>query len=175
MTLLLIIRIVHVLSAIVLVGAIIFNYFFLRPTLTKIPPAYAVIVSQRVGTLFTIIGLTSLGILFASGLTRLALMGAVDDLFSLSFYFARYGRWVGVMLLSWLVVLADSLIMTFLLRPTLMRKLTVNSNPTLADAEKRRSTQLASSNLLDRLQLVNVVFGILAALAGASLMLGGII
>ena len=71
----LIVREVHVLSAIILVGAIVFNYGFLRPALNKIPPAHAVVVNQRVGTIFTIIGLTCLGLLLASGITRLLLVG----------------------------------------------------------------------------------------------------
>lgn len=175
MTLMLIVRTVHVLSGIILVGAIIFNYTFLRPVLNKIPPAHSVVVAQRVGTIFTVVGLTCLGLLLATGLTQLFLVGLWAYLLDPFFYLGRYGRWMAVMLVGWTVVLTDSLIMTFILRPKLMQKLGLDPNPTLADVEKRRTIQLAGSTLLDRLQLINLILGALAALAGASLLLGGMV
>lgn len=172
---LLITREVHIISAVILVGSIVFNYFFLRPALNKIPPGHGVVVSQRVGTLFTIIGMSCLGLLLASGITRLILTGASSDLLNPYFYLGRYGRWIAVMFISWVAVLTDSIIMTFLLRPKLINKLTLDPNPTLVDVENRRTTQLAASNLIDRLQLINVIFGVLAILVGASLLMGGFI
>lgn len=175
MTLLLIVREVHVLSAIILVGAIIFNYTFLRPALNKIPPAHSVVVNQRVGAIFTIVGLTCLGLLLATGLTQLFLVGLWGYLLDPFFYLGRYGRWLAVMLVGWTAVLTDSLIMTFILRPKLTHKLVLNPDPTLADVEKRRTIQIAASALLDQLQLINLIFGVLAALAGASLIFGGLV
>ena len=131
MTLILILRVIHVISAIILVGSIVFNYIFLRPALTKIPPAHSVVISQHVGTTFTIISLTCPGLLFATGLTRLILVGVWNNLLDLFFYLNRYSRWLAVMVFSWIAVLTDSLIMTFLLRPKLMQKLPLNPNPTL--------------------------------------------
>jgi len=78
------------------------------------------------------------------------------------------------MILSWLTTVTSSSIMTFTLRPRLMRKLLVGSNPTLADVEKRRTTQMESSVWLDRLQLLNVITSVLAMIAGASIMYGGL-
>ena len=175
MTLLSIIREVHVLSVIIVVGAIIFNYSFLRPALSKIPPAYSVVVTQKVGTVFTWVGLSCLGLLLVTGLTRLFLVGLWGYLLDVFSYFGRYGRWLAVMLVGWTAVLTDSLIMTFLLRPKLTHKLPLNPNPTTADVDRRRTTQIAASNLLDRLQLINLIFGALAAVAGASLIIGGLV
>ena len=175
MTLILILRVIHIISAIILVGSIVFNYIFLRPALNKIPPAHSVVVSQHVGTTFTIIGLTCLGLLFATGLTQLILVGLWNNLLDLFFYLSRYGLWLAVMVFSWIAVLTDSLIMTFVLRPKLMQKLPLNPNPTPEDVEKRRAIQISTSNLLDWLQLINTVFGGLAALAGASLLQGGLL
>lgn len=169
----LIAREAHIISAVILVGSIIFNYFLLRPALNKIPPGHAVVVNQRVGTLFTIIGMSCLGLLFASGIIRLMLAVPLNELLNLSFYLGRYGRWMAVMFISWAVILTNSIIMTFLLRPKLTHKLTLDPNPTLADVEKRRTTQLDASNFIDQLQIINVVFGVLATLVGASLMFGG--
>jgi hypothetical protein len=64
--------------------------------------------------------------------------------------------------------------MTFALRPKLMKKLIVSSNPTLADVEKRRQDQMAASTWLDRLQFLNLITSTLALIAGASIALGGL-
>ena len=80
MQMLLTLRLIHIFSAAFLVGAGIFNYFLLRPTLRLIPPAHAVVVAQRVGTLFTYLGWTALVLLFLSGLSRLYMLGALNIL-----------------------------------------------------------------------------------------------
>jgi hypothetical protein len=64
--------------------------------------------------------------------------------------------------------------MTFALRPKLMKKLAVSSNPTLADVEKRRQDQMTSSARLDRFQLINLITSTLALVAGASIAMGGL-
>jgi hypothetical protein len=78
------------------------------------------------------------------------------------------------MLLFWLLTVASSTYMTFALRPKLMKKLIVSSNPTLADVEKRRQDQMAASTWLDRLQFLNLITSTLALIAGASIALGGL-
>lgn len=171
---LLTLRIIHILAAGVLVGSVIFNYFLLRPALRLIPPAHAVVIAQRVGTLFTYTGWTALVLLFLSGLTRLYLTGDLGILISHELYVHGHGRSLALMILSWFVTIVSSSIMTFVLRPRLMRKLPVNSNPTLADVEKRRTTQMESSTWLDRLQLLNVITSLLALIAGASIVDGGL-
>lgn len=120
MALILILRVIRIISAIILVGSIVFNYIFLRPALNKIPPAHSVVISQHVGTTFTIIGSTCLGLLFATSLTQLILVGLWNNLLDLFFYFSRYGRWLAVMVFSWIAVLTDSLTMTFILRPKMI-------------------------------------------------------
>jgi len=171
---LLTLRIIHILAAGVLVGSVIFNYFLLRPALRLIPPAHAVVIAQRVGTLFTYTGWTALVLLFLSGLTRLYLTGDLGILISHELYVHGHGRSLALMILSWFVTIVSSSIMTFVLRPRLMRKLPVSSNPTLADVEKRRTTQMESSAWLDRLQLLNVITSTLALIAGASIVFGGL-
>ncbi|MFQ5851427.1 MAG: hypothetical protein ACE5JU_12660 [Candidatus Binatia bacterium] len=171
---LLILRIIHVLSAAVLVGFTLFSYFVLRPVLQLIPPAHAVVVAQRVGTLFTYTGWTALGLLFLSGVLRLYYAGDLVVIFSLDLYAHGHGRSLAIMILSWFVTVATSSIMTFVLRPRVMKKLAVNSNPSLADVEKRRTAQIAASTWLERLQLVIVIFSTLALIAGVSIMYGGL-
>ncbi|MBI4289063.1 MAG: hypothetical protein HY671_11635 [Chloroflexi bacterium] len=170
-----IVREVHVLSAIILVGAIVFNYTFVTPELNKIPAAYPVVVIQKVGTVFTWVGLTTLGLLLATDLTRLFLVGLWAYLMDPFFYPDRYGRWLAVMLVGWTAVLAGSLIMTFMLRPKLTHKLPFGPNPTPADVDRRRPARIAVSNLLDKLQPINLIFGVLVAVAGAPLIIGGLV
>lgn len=167
-------RIIHIFAAAVLVGSVIFNYFLLRPALSLIPPAHAVVVAQRVGTIFTYLGWTALGLLFLSGVSRLYYTGDLGVIFTLELYAHGHGRSLAIMILSWFVTVVSSSIMTFVLRPRLMRKLPVSSNPSLADVEKRRAMQISASNWLDRLQLLNVITSTLGLLAGASIVDGGL-
>jgi len=174
MQMLLALRLIHIFSAAFLVGAAIFNYFLLRPALRLIPPAHAVVVAQRVGTLFTYLGWTALVLLFLSGLSRLYMLGALNILADPELYTTSYGRSLGFMILFWFLTVASSTYMTFVLRPKLMNKLSVSANPTLADVEKKRAAQMSSSTLLDRFQLANVITAILALISGTSLLHNGL-
>lgn len=173
-SLLLTLRVIHVLSAAVLVGFTLFNYFILRPALRLIPPAHAVVIAQRVGTLFTYTGWTALGLLFLSGVLRLYYAGDLGVVFTLDLYVHAHGRSLAIMILLWLVTVVSSSIMTFVLRPRLIKKLSVTANPSLADVEKRRTAQIAASLWVDRLQLIIVFTSILALIAGVSIMYGGL-
>ncbi len=171
---LLTLRIIHILSAGILVGSVIFNYFLLRPALRLIPPAHAVVIAQKIGTLFTYLGWSALGLLFLSGLSRLYIGGDLGVLVTRELYAYGHSRSLALMILSWFVTVVSSSIMTFSLRPKLMKKLLVSSNPALADVEKRRLTQMEASLWLDRLQLLNVITATLALIAGASIVEGGL-
>jgi uncharacterized membrane protein len=173
-TVVLIFRELHILAAAALIGAVIFNYVIVRPSLRLIPPAHAVVISQRVGTWFMWLGWIALVILGISGGVRLWLTGRLEALFMLELYETGNGRALGLMVLSWLVTVASAVIMTWLLRPMLMSKLSLQSNPDLAAVERRRTAQINASVWLERLQLINMVFAILAAVAGASVMYGGL-
>ncbi len=174
LTLLLLLRVIHDFAAATLVGSVIFNYFLLRPSLRLIPPAHAVVIAQRVGSLFTYTGWTSLILLFLSGLLRLYYTGRLGFIFTLDLYAHGPGRALALMIFFWLITVLSSTVMTFALRPKLMKKLTVSSNPTLADVEKRRADQIAASGWLDWLQLSNVITAILALIAGVSIAYGGL-
>jgi len=174
LTLLEILRLIHILAAATLVGSVIFNYFLLRPTLRLIPPAHAVVIAQRVGSLFTYTGWAALILLFLSGLLRLYFTGRLWLLVSLDLYAHAPGGSLAFMLLFWLLTVASSAYMTYALRPKLMKKLSVSSNPTLADVEKRRQDQMAASAWLERLQLLNFITSTIAAIAGASIAAGGL-
>jgi len=171
---LLTLRIVHDLAATIWVGSVIFNYFLLRPALTLIPPAHAVVVLQQVGTLFLYTGWTALGLLFLSGALRLTFFSDPWAMVTPGMYVNSYVRSVAVMVFFWLVTVVNVAIITWLLRPRLIRKLSADAQPRLADVEKRRLAQLASSAWLDRLNLINVITSTLALIAGASIGYGGL-
>jgi uncharacterized membrane protein len=136
MQMLLALRLIHISSAAFSVSAATFNYFPLRPALRLIPPAHAVVVAQRVGTIFTYLGWTALVLLFLSGLSRFYMLGALNILTDPELYTTTYGRSLGFMILFWFLTVLNSTYMTFVLRPKLMNKLSVSANPTLADVEK---------------------------------------
>lgn len=174
LTSLLILRIIHIAAASYLVGSSVYGYYLVRPALTLIPPAHSVVVAQRVGTLFTYTGWTAIGLALLSGILRLYLVGRLGLLFTLDLYTHGPGRALALMILCWLVSVGSSSIMTFGLRPRLIRRLLVSSNPTLADVEKRRTTQIAAGKWLERFQLTNLIAWALAAIFGASVSFGGI-
>ncbi len=174
LTLLFILRVIHDLAAATLIGSVIFNYFLLRPALRLIPPAHAVVIAQRVGNLFTYTGWSVLILLFLSGLLRLYYTGRLGFIFTLDLYAHAPGRSLALMILFWFLTVVSSTIMTFALRPKLMKKLAVRANPTLADVERRRATQIAASTWLDRLQLSNVITSIFALVAGVAIAHGGL-
>lgn len=174
LTVMLVLRIVHILGVAGLVGSIFFNYIILRPSLAAVPPAYAVVIAQRTGTLFTYLGWTTLAMLVGSGALRLWQMGQLEGLFTLSFYETGRGRAIGLMVLGWLVTTIGSGIMSFVLRPVFMSKLGIDSDPDLAAVERRRNAQLAASQWLGRLQVMTLVASVVAAVAGASAQYGGL-
>ena len=174
LTLLLILRIIHIGAASYLVGSSLYGYYLLRPALTLIPPAHSVVVAQRVGTLFTYTGWTAIGLALLKGILRLYLIGRLPLVFTLDLYAHGPGRSLALMILCWLVSVVSSSIMTFGLRPRLIRRLLVSSNPTLADVEKRRTTQIAAGTWLERFQLTNLIAWALAAIFGTSISFGGI-
>lgn len=173
MTLLLVLRVVHILAAAVLVGAVVFNYFLVRPALRLIPPAHAVVIAQRVGTSFTVLGWVALGLLFLTGALRVLLQGLLGALLSVHVFTTGHGRSLGLMVFFWFVTVVTSAVMTFVLRPTLMRKLSVRSSPQLGDVARRQAAQLAAAGWMERLQLVAVIASTAALVAGASVLLGG--
>lgn len=172
---LMLLRMLHILAAAALIGAIIFNYFIVRRSLRLIPPAHAVVIGQRVGNLFMWLGWIALVILGLTGAVRLLLDGRLNLVFTAWIYETSAGRALLLMILAWLVTVSSAAVMTWILRPVLVAKLSVQSNPDLAAVEKRRAAQMSANLWLERMQLVNLVFSTLAAIGGSSVMYGGIL
>ncbi len=171
---LLALRIIHIMATVFFVGGVFFSYFFVRPTLNRIPPPHAVVVNQQVGKLFSWLALTTLSLLVISGVLRLYFVGRLENALTGQFYTSSYGIWFAVMVFGWLVATVDALILTLVLRPKVVRKYPPDTNPTKDEVMQRRLSQYNLSIWMDRLSLVGFVSGFAAILAGASLMFGGL-
>jgi uncharacterized membrane protein len=167
-------RLIHDIAAAFWIGSVLFNYFLLRPALLLIPAPHAVVVSQRVGTIFLYSGWTALSLLLLSGLGRLYLMGDLGVLVSFEILVYGHGRSLGLMVIAWLVTVANVAIISFILRPRLIQKLAVSANPSFADVERRRAAQVTAYRWLERINLINVAVATVALLAGASIVEGGL-
>ena len=164
---------VHILAAVGLIGASVYNFFILRPALRAIPPPQAVVISQKTGLSLAILIWIALGLLVSSGVYRLYLMELLGDVFTVDFYSRQYGRWLVVMMGGFLATLVIAAVITFQLRPALIRKLSVDSQPGPADMVRRQQLQMAYSQRLDYLSLASIIAAVIAALAGSSLRMGG--
>ncbi len=172
---LLTLRMVHIASAVLLVGGVFFNHFILRPTLERIPPPQQAVVATRIGHLFVYLAWGTLALLITSGLLRLLSLWYLDDLFRPGFWTEKYGRWLAVMMAGWTVLAVDAAILTFIFRPILLRRLSLNPRPNPAAMQDRRDTQVRVAKWVDRLILINLLAGTVGIVAGASLLYGGII
>jgi len=172
---LLTLRIIHIGSAVVLVGGVFFNHFVLRPALTRIPPPQQGIVSAAIGNFFVYLAWTTLALLIASGLLRLHAMGTLSLLGKASFWDSSYGRWFAIMIGGWLVATLDATFLTFIARPTIMRRLPLLPHPPATAAQDQRETQMRMGKWVERLVLLNLIATVVALIAGASLVYGGLI
>jgi hypothetical protein len=172
---LLTLRLVHIISAAVLVGSVFFNYFILRPALARIPPPQQGIVSAAIGNFFVYLAWITLALLIASGLLRLQAMGILSLLGNASFWSSGYGRWLAVMIGGWFVATLDAALLTFIARPLLLRRFPLMPHPVATAVQGRRETQVWVGRWVERLVLLNLIATVVAMIAGASLQFGGLI
>lgn len=174
MTLLMLLRIVHVMAAVLFVGAAIFTSFLVRPTLRLVPPASAAVIAHRLGTWFAVLGWVILIVLPLTGVGRLYLQGMLGALISWDFYTTGYGRGLAIMIVSWLATSVTWALMTLMLRQEVMTAAPVTSNPGPAAIGTRRGEGLVSSARIERLQLAAVISSTIALIAGSSVLFGGL-
>ena len=158
-------RVVHIFSAIFLVGAIVFNTVILNPALKRIPPAHSTVVSQKIGFGLMIVGSVSIVLLGLTGFTRLWFLGQLGNIFTLDFVSGPYGRWITLMAVAWLFLVVTGALSGYWYQVILTKKLSYSSG--LRDLEEKRAAQEWVTLWQDRLYYVNVVAAVLAALGGA--------
>ncbi|MEA2626469.1 MAG: hypothetical protein QOD06_2514 [Candidatus Binatota bacterium] len=156
---------VHVYAAIVLVGSIIFNTIILIPAMRRIPPAHSAVVSDKIGFGLMTFGTSALVLLGVTGFLRLWIVGQLGTFFTAGFWGGPYGRWVGLMALSWLVLAITGALSGYWYQTVLTRKLSYSAG--LRDLEEKRAAQEKVSMWQERLAYLNLTAALLAALGGA--------
>ncbi|HZQ77576.1 MAG TPA: hypothetical protein VFE55_09620 [Acidimicrobiia bacterium] len=157
--------VVHIYSAIVLVGSMFFNAFILGPALRRIPPAQAATVGDKIGAGLRVAGPVSLVLLVVTGMMRLHYMHLLGKLFTWSFLSTKYGSRIGLMFTSWFVLAVTGTLSLAWYEKVLARKLPFTAG--LRDLEERRAAQQKVSEWQERMNYVNVTIGILAVLGGS--------
>ena len=157
--------VVHIFSAIVLVGSMFFNVFILDPALGRIPPAQSAVVADKIGAGLRTAGPISLVLLGITGFMRLYDMNLLSQFFKPSFMTSRSGIPLWIMFLSWLALVVTGTLSLIWYEKVLARKLPYSAG--LRDLEERRAAQEKISNYQVRLNMVNVSLGFLAALGGS--------
>ena len=157
--------VVHIYSAIVLVGSMFFNAFILGPALKRIPPAQAATVGDKIGAGLRIAGPVSLVLLVVTGLMRLHHMHLLGKFFTWPFMSTRYGSRIWLMFLAWFVLAVTGTLSLAWYEKVLAKKLPFTAG--LRDLEERRAAQQKISDWQERMNYVNVTIGILAVLGGS--------
>ncbi|MDT7944654.1 MAG: hypothetical protein RQ985_08960 [Dehalococcoidia bacterium] len=159
-----VLRALHILGAVLVAGAVMFNTLVVIPALRRVPPAQAAVVAQRVGNGLIIVGWTGLLVQGVTGFLRLARLRLLDDFVTLSLLHTAYGRWLGLMVLSWLLWIVAAAAQTFWFRPMLLRKLPYGAG--LRELERRRALLARISSWQERLSYFTLALAIAALVAG---------
>ncbi|MGH9002329.1 MAG: hypothetical protein ACRDYV_04305 [Acidimicrobiia bacterium] len=159
--------VVHIFSAIVLVGSMYFNVAILTPALNRIPPAQSAAVADKVGAGLRIAGPVSLILLGLTGFLRLYDLGMMKSFFSFSFLTNSWKLAVPLwlMFISWFVLVITGTLSAIWYEKVLAKKLPYTAG--LRDLEERRAAQEKISAYQERLNVVNTTLGVMAALGGA--------
>ena len=157
--------VVHIYSAIVLVGSMFFNAFILGPALKRIPPAQAATVGEKIGGGLRIAGPVTLVLLGITGFLRLNYYKQLGQFFTLDFMTTTQGMKIWLMFLSWFVLVVTGTLSLVWYEKVLARKLPYTAG--LRDLEERRAAQQKISDWQERMNYVNVTIGILAVLGGS--------
>lgn len=158
-------RVIHIYSAIVLVGSIVFNTLVLMPALNRIPPAHSAVVSQKIGFGLMTLGGSAIFLLGVTGFVRLWVRGILPMVFSSAVAVDPYLRWIGLMMVAWLMLVVTGILSGVWYSRILTRKLPYSAG--LRDLEERRAAQAWVSNWQERLAYVNLALALLAVLGGA--------
>ena len=161
--------VVHIYSAIVLVGSMFFNAFILGPALKRIPPAQAATVGDKIGGGLRIAGPVTLVLLGITGFLRLSynhmLWTGSGKFFSFHFVSTRYGSRIWLMFLSWFALVITGTLSLVWYERVLAKKLPFTAG--LRALEDRRAAQEKVSAWQERMNYVNVSIGLLAVLGGS--------
>ena len=160
-----ILRVIHIYSAIVLVGEIIMNTTVLMPALRRIPPAHSAVVSGKIGYGLMTEGGSAVVLLGVTGFTRAYLKGQLGNLFSSELFGNAYLEWLALMAASWAGLAITGSISGYWYSRILTQKMPYSAG--LRDLEERRAAQERISAWQDRIAYVNLTLALMAAFGGA--------
>jgi len=170
-----VLRIIHIASFSILIGGETFSYFFVRPTLRRIPPPQAAVVEQRLGNLSVYLFGAALFLLGLSGLLRIFLAyDGLQILGDITFYQSKYGRAITIMYSFWFLAVLTFLYLAFYLRPKVLHRLRPEGNPGARELGLLRTQRDIAALWIYRVRLLILSFAVLAALGGAVAAVGGL-
>ncbi len=170
-----VLRILHIAGFSILIGGETFSYFFVRPTLRRIPPPQAAVVEQRLGNLSVYLFGAALFLLGLSGFLRLFLLhNGLQVLGDIAFYQSKYGRAVTIMYSFWFLAMVTFLFLAFYLRPKVLHRLRPEGNPGARELGLLRTQRDTAALWIYRVRLIILAFAVLAAVGGAVASLGGL-
>lgn len=163
-------RVAHTGAVAFYVGGAVIVTISLRRAAAAIPPAQAAIIGNRVGTDFAIISWLALLTWGASGYWLLQ-RGDWDDFLSPHTLFIRrdlldsgFGWMLVLMVACWFAMVINGVLITFVLRPRLTRRLAPSEPP--ETVERVRGQIAFAARALEVLALTNLVLAVAATVAG---------
>jgi uncharacterized membrane protein len=167
----------HDIAIAVYIGGSIAMEYVLGPAQEGIPPAQAQVMGEKTSSRFLKFVWVSLGFIVVTGVLRLAEKGfVVADMPPFRFPLAwdqSYGRTVFAMALIWTVLVINGLLITFVFRPRLVGR--AGAGITSTQVTARQDSAMQAAQWVQRLTRTDLVLSLLAALLGASLVLGGVL
>lgn len=165
-----VLRIAHTGALALYLGGAVIVTISLRRAQRAIPPAQAAIIGSRVGTDFTLISWLALALWGGSGYWLLV-RGEWSDALSPHTLFIKRdlltsgsGWMMVLMVAAWFGMLINAVLITFVFRPRLVRKLPPSAPP--ERVERLRSDMVLAVRAVDALALMNLLLSVAAAVAG---------
>ena len=163
----------HAIGVATYLGGSIVMELVLGTAQKAIPPAQAQVMGEKTGDRFLVLAWSALGLIGASGVLRLFTQKSESLLVGDNLFSSTYGRTLFTMELLWLALVANGLVITFVLRPRLKAKM--GAAVSAAQVETQRAQLISAATWITRLTRVDLGIALVVALLGASLKFGGII
>jgi hypothetical protein len=164
-------RVAHTGAVALYIGGAIIVTLGLRRAQRFIPPAQAAVVGNVVGTLFTYISWLALATWVGSGYWLLARRGWASPTSPHTLFVdpdllkEGYGWMMILMISSWLGMLINAVLITFVFRPRLVRRLEPShASPQVVERLQRQ--MMLSARMVEALALVNLLLCLAGTLAG---------
>jgi uncharacterized membrane protein len=163
----------HAVGVATYLGGSIVMELVLGPAQKSIPPAQAQVMGEKTADRFLVLAWSALGLIGASGVLRLFTQHSESLLVGDNLFSTPYGRTLFTMEMLWLVLVANGVVITFVLRPRLKTKM--GAAVAADQVEARRRQLIGAATWITRITRVDLAIALVVALLGASLKFGGIV